>query len=490
MSAATARRTRWFALAFCFLLSTQAGFAKGNEAVAERIQRIENGLLPAAVLAGDDIPTFTIQERMKLYNTPGLSLAVINDGRIEWARGYGVLELDGEDPVDTHTLFQAASISKPVVATLALRSVEMGLVDLDAPLNEVLKSWKIPENQYTRETPPTLRQLLAHRAGLTVHGFRGYTEGEPIPSVYQILDGAEPANSDPIVVDIPPGTQSRYSGGGYVLLQLLLAELHERSLRESMRRFVLEPAGMVDSAIAYPLDTELRINAASGHRRNGDLIDGKYRVHPEIGAGGLWTTASDLARWAIAIQRSLAGEEGALLERQTAVDMLTPQGGWGLGPVVAAGSEGDLIFSHDGSNAGYFCRLVAYAQRGQGVVAMLNGDDATIIAEIVRAVAREYGWPDFQVEVKKSVALTAEQLVRFAGRYSFGPMEIEIRIVDGGLVVRMPDGRAQPLHAESATTIFNLEDNIVIDFTFDEAGGFLSAAVTVDGKHHGDLKRL
>ncbi len=470
-------------------LVCSAAAAEDSDVLSARIQRIEDGLLPAAVLAGGELPTFTIEERMKLYNVPGLSIAVINDGEVEWASGYGLLELGGNSPVDTHTLFQAASISKPVVATLALRSVEMGLVDLDAPLNDVLKTWRIPENEYTRAQPPTLRQLLGHRAGLTVHGFRGYTEGEPIPTVYQILDGAEPANSDPIVVDIPPETQSRYSGGGYVLLQLLLTELHNQPFREAMRRYVLEPAGMTDSAIAYPLDTERRINAASGHRPNGDLIEGKYRVHPEIGAGGLWATATDLARWAIAIQRSLAGREGALLEEATAKEMLTPRGAWGLGPEVTTGAAGDVIFSHDGSNAGYFCRLVAYAERGQGVAVMLNGDDSTIVGELVRAVAREYGWPDFQVEIKEAVELTPEQLARFTGRYGFGPMEIEIRAADGGLSALMPDGRTQPLYAESATTVFNLEDNVVIDFTFNDTGGFVTAVVSVNGRQQGELMR-
>lgn len=457
--------------------------------MAARIERIEHGLLPAAVLEGAPMPTFALADRMRLYNVPGLSIAVINDGMVEWARGYGVLELGGEAAVDTHTLFQAASISKPVVATLALRTVEMGLVDLDTPLNENLESWKIPDNEFTRRTPPTLRHLLAHRAGLTVHGFRGYTEGEPIPTVYQILDGTAPANSAPIRVDILPGTETRYSGGGYVLLQLLLTELHGRPLRELMWRYVLEPAGMVDSAIAYPLDTELRLNAASGHRSNGDLIAGKYRVHPEIGAGGLWTTATDLARWAIAIQRSYAGEEGALLKRETAVEMLTPVGTYGLGPVVTVAREEDILFSHDGSNAGYFCRLVAYAERGQGVVVMLNGDDSTIIGELVRAVAREYGWPHFQVEVKKPIVLAPEQLSRFAGAYEFGPMEVEIRVDEGHLTALMPGGHLQPLYAESATRIFNLEDNIVIDFEFDEDGGFVSAVVTVNGTQQGELVR-
>lgn len=495
MSSIRQIRSRWFRpssipLIAAALLCAPPSLAATAEdtTVGARIKRIENGLLPPAVLEGAPLLTFTIAERMRLYRVPGLSIAVINGGEVEWAKGYGVIEQEGKG-VDSHTLFQAASISKPVVATLALRSVEMGLVDLDAKLNDVLKSWKVPENQFTRQSPPTLRQLLAHRAGLTVHGFRGYTEGSPIPTVYEILDGVAPANNAAVRVDITPGTETRYSGGGYVLLQLLLTELHERPLRELVRRFVLEPAGMTDSAIAYPIDTELRINAASGHGKNGETIEGKYRVHPEIGAGGLWTTPTDLARWAIAIQKSYMGEKGSLLERETARAMLSAEGAYGLGPAIRVDPDEGVIFSHDGSNAGYFCRLIAWAERGRGVVVMLNGDDSTIVGELVRAVAREYGWPGPGVEVRRSVSLSPEQLARFVGRYELGPMNVEIRLLGDRLSAVMPDGRLQPLFAASATRIFNLEDDVVIDFDFDREGRFVRATVTVEGQRRGELTR-
>jgi CubicO group peptidase (beta-lactamase class C family) len=476
-------RTALLALGLCSL----AGGAPRADDVEARIRRVESGLLPAVALSAAPPQTFSILERMRLYNVPGLSVAVIDGGRVDWARGYGVLERGGEAAVDADTLFQAASISKPVVATLALRSVEMGVVELDRPLNDQLKTWKIPENELTRKTPPTLRHLLAHRAGLTVHGFRGYTEGEEVPSVYQILDGVKPANSAAVRVDIPPDTAFRYSGGGYVLLQLLLTERHGQPLRELVRTHVLEPAGMTRSALAYPLDTELRLNAASGHRASGEVVKGKYRVHPEIGAGGLWTTPTDLCRWAMAIQRSYRGEPGSLLRQETAREMLTPVDGRGLGPVVRVEPEG-VVFSHDGSNAGYFCRLVAYADRGQGVAVMLNGDDATIVGELVRAVAREYGWPHFQVRVKTPVDLAPDRLARFAGRYRLGPMEVEIKLDEGRLVAVLPDGRVQRLHAQSETEVFNVEDDIVLRFEFGEGGLVRGASASVGDKAPAELE--
>ncbi len=473
------------AVSLSLIISSQLT-AQGDN-IETRIERIENGLLPAVVLEGAPEVSFNILERMKLYNVPGLSVAVINNGKVEWARGYGVIEFGGEKAIGARTLFQAASITKPVVATLALRSVEMGLLDLDRPVNDYLKSWKIPENEHTRQSPPTLRHILAHRAGLTVHGFRGYTEGDGIPTVYQILDGLKPANSEPVRVDIVPGTEFRYSGGGYVVLQLLLTELHGRPLRELMRQYVLEPAGMDNSAIAYPLDTELRINAASGHRANGEVVKGKYRVHPEIGAGGLWTTPTDLCRWAIAIQKSYMGQKGALLSQETAREMLTPVDGNGLGPAVRVEPEGTIFF-HDGSNAGYFCQLIAYADRGQGIAVMLNSDNSTIIGELVRAAAREYGWSHFQMEVKKPVTLSAEHLARFAGKYVLGQLEFEIKVDEGRLLALIPGRAPQVLYAASETEVFNIEDNIVLKFVFEDDGRFITASVSADGQKLGELQ--
>ncbi|MBN1504024.1 MAG: serine hydrolase [Candidatus Eisenbacteria bacterium] len=466
-----------------------AGLVAQNDDVETRIRRVENGLLPAVALEGAPAASFNILERIKLYHVPGLSVAVINDGKVQWARGYGVLESGGEKVVDTQTLFQAASVTKPLVATLALKSVEMGLLDLDAPVNDYLRSWKIPENEFTKETPPTLRHILAHRAGLTVHGFRGYTEGQEIPTVYQILDGLKPANNEAVRVDATPGTQFRYSGGGYVVLQVLLTELHGRPLRELMRQYVFEPAGMDNSAIAYPLDTELRLNAASGHSASGQVIKGKYRVHPEIGAGGLWTTPRDLCRWAIAIQKSYAGAEGTLLSQTTAREMLNPVDGSGLGPVVKVAPEG-VVFSHDGSNVGYSCQLIAYADRGQGIAVMVNSDHSTIIGELVRAVAQEYGWPHFRTEVRKPAALSEGMLARFAGKYSLGGMEVEIRMDEGRLIALMPGRGPLRLYATSETEVFNVEDNIVVNFAFDDAGRFLKAGVSKDGQQLGELERV
>jgi CubicO group peptidase (beta-lactamase class C family) len=184
-------------------------------AVEARIARVESGLLPPIVVAGRPVPPMTLSARMAGLKVPGVSIAVINDGAVEWAKGYGVVEAGTTNPVTSRTLFQAASISKPVAALAALRLVEQGKLALDEDVNAKLTSWKVPENEFTKTEKVTLRRLLSHTAGLTVHGFSGYPAGTPVPTLVQVLDGAKPANSAAVRVDVVPGTIMRYSGGGF-----------------------------------------------------------------------------------------------------------------------------------------------------------------------------------------------------------------------------------------------------------------------------------
>jgi CubicO group peptidase (beta-lactamase class C family) len=199
--------------------------SQGPSALEDRIKRVENGLLQPFAIKGQPSVQIKLADRMKYYNTPGISIAVIDKGRVEWARGYGVRETGGSEAVTPETLFQAASISKPVAAMAALRLVQQGKLDLDEDVNRKLTSWKLPENEFTREKKVTVRELLSHSAGLTVHGFEGYASDAPIPNILQVLDGLKPANSKPIRVDILPGTKNRYAGGGYVVLQQLLLDV-------------------------------------------------------------------------------------------------------------------------------------------------------------------------------------------------------------------------------------------------------------------------
>ena len=351
----------------------------------------------AANFAHDATVDEVVGSEMRKRHIPGLSLAIIQDGKIVKAKGYGVTEKGGETPVTASTLFQAGSISKPVSALGALRLVEQGKLALDEDVNAKLVTWKVPENEFTREKKVTLRGLLSHTAGLTVHGFPGYATDEPVPTLVQVLDGAKPANTAPIRVDILPGSQWRYSGGGYTVMQQLIIDVTGKPFPQFMQEAVLGPLGMKESTFEQPLPD--RQGEAHGDRalpRTGSLVKGRWHIYPEMAAAGLWTTPSDLARFAIGVQEALAGKSAKTLSQAMARQMLTEQkNGYGLG-VGLEGSGATLRFGHGGRDEGFDALLIAYAETGQGAAIMINANDnSRMMSRILEAIAREYHWPDY-----------------------------------------------------------------------------------------------
>lgn len=258
-----------------------------DPALAARIVRIENGLLPAVVIKGQPPAPMTIASRMEHYKVPGVSVAFFDHGQIIWTKAYGLADVAAKKPVTPETLFQAASISKPVTALAALRLVQEGKLSLDEDVNVKLRTWKVPENAFTEKEKVTVRRILSHSAGLTVHGFPGYASGDPLPSIVQILNGAKPANTDPIRVDVVPGTLWRYSGGGYVVLQTLMADVTGKPFPQIMSELVLRPAGMTHSTYEQPLPKDLWSEAATPYRANGDPVKGGWHTYPEMAPAGL-----------------------------------------------------------------------------------------------------------------------------------------------------------------------------------------------------------
>ena len=469
------RHTLTIALTTLALLpSTGASAQRVQDAPvpAER-QAVERGLLPAVVPSGQPSPSWTLAERMQRYGVPGVSIAVIDDGRIAWARGYGVQRAGEADSVTDSTLFQAASISKPVAALGALRLVRQGRLGLDEDVNGKLRSWKVPRDATAGDRPVTLRGLLSHSAGVTVHGFPGYERGMPIPSLREILEGGGAANSPPIRVDIPPGSRSRYSGGGYVILQQLLEDVSGRPFAAAMRELVLVPAGMSSSTYEQPLPASLGSRAASAHDWRSKRVDGDWHTYPELAAAGLWTTPTDLARFALAIQRAWSGQSDSLLDRPTARAMLTEVlGGTGLG-VGLAGEGQDLRFTHGGSNKGFRSYLVMYPERGDGVVVMTNGDEgAALMMEVVRAVARAYEWPDYAPAVREVANVPSARLDELAGTYRTRGSQraFEVTREGGTLLVETPRGSRFTFLPTSERRFVAIEDGSTMSFEREDDG--------------------
>ncbi|MGH7443794.1 MAG: serine hydrolase domain-containing protein [Longimicrobiales bacterium] len=480
------RRMPFPILAMIPLLACATEEQPGRDSPAERIARVEAGLLTANVVAGE--PTHTIAERLSYYRVPGVSVAVIDSGRIVWARGWGVADSTTGTAVDTSTLFQAASISKPVAAAGALRLVERGLLDLDEDVNRRLKSWQVPENAFTTEEKVTLRRLLSHSAGTTVHGFPGYAADDSVPTLVQVLDGEEPANTAPVRVDTVPGSRWRYSGGGISIAQLLMIDVTDRAFPELMRELVLEPAGMIHSTFEQPLPPARAEEAATAHLSDGTPAAGRYHTYPEMAAAGLWTTPSDLARFAIEIQQAFAGDTSRILSPEMARRMLTIEAGeYGLG--FGLDREDDALwFAHGGANHGFRAYFAALADDGRGAVVMTNGDVGSELAqEIMRAIAHEYDWPGFQPNERVAVALDSAQMHALAGAYRAEVPGVDDTIVieivnDGGrLLANVPaagwEGRV--LRAASPDTLFLLENSAVLAVERDAAGAV--RAVSLNG---------
>ncbi|MGB7294379.1 MAG: serine hydrolase [Candidatus Aminicenantales bacterium] len=461
-----------------------------SEDLGARIKRVQNGLIrdPGFVVKGQPPDTATIWERMKQYRVPGVSIAVINEYEIEWEEGYGVKESGGTDPVTPDTLFQAASISKPVSAATALYYVEKGILGLDQDVNPRLRSWKVPENQWTRKEKVTLRGLLSHTAGMTVSGFPGYAEGKELPSLVEILKGTKPANTAPIRVDIEIGSRFRYSGGGYTIMQQLLVDILSRPFSQIVQGVVLLKLDMSRSTFEQPLPPAWASEASSGHRANGSAVPGNWHTYPEMAAAGLWTTPYDLALFAREIMLAKQGKSDRVLSHVMVEMMLTPvKEGYGLG-FIAKGSGRDFQFSHSGGNEGFRCNLIAYPERGQGAVIMTNGDlGGALLPEILRSLSVEYGWPDFQPTEKEVYGLENQQLELFAGTYRFTPADrIKVSPGNGCLFIEPvfipPDEKGQGVFfAESETSFFSTETEVRIGFTKD-AQGQVTGLTLIQGK--------
>jgi len=440
--------------------------------VSERIKRIENGLLYPAAIKGQSPVEMKLTDRMRFYNVPGVSIAVINNSAIEWARAYGVKEAGGSVPVTVETLFQAASISKPLVATATLRLVEQGKLRLDEDVNQKLVSWKIPDNEFTKEKNVTLRHLLTHTGGLTNHAVGTYAAEQKLPTLLESLDGQPPARPRPVRVDFVPGSRWRYSGGGYSVLQQLLIDVTGKTFPALMQEAVLGPLKMTHSFYQQPLSQELGALAAAGHRFSGEMVAGRWMILPEMAAGGLWSTPSDLAQFVIELQKAFAGKSNRVLSAAITKQMLTPQiAEMGIG-ISLRGKGKTASFNHGGSNPGYRCFMAGYAETGQGAVVMTNSDlGDNLVQEIFRSIAKEYGWPDYQPIIHEIAKVAPSVFETYVGQYQYAPGRIiTVTTEQGHLFAQDNREFKSEIFPESPTRFFSLLYNTEFRFITDEKG--------------------
>ena len=469
-------------LAINFLVTTTTG-AQPDATPKQRIEAVEDHLTRYVVLKNSDHPYMQLASQMPSLHVPAVSMAAIRNGEIDWAEAYGVVSLGGAKAT-ARTLFGAASMSKPVTAVGVLKLVEAGKIDLDSEVNHYLKRWKLPENAFTSEKKVTVRELLNHTSGIGSHNGAFYDPSQPVPTLLQLLDGEKPATTPPVRVEAVPGTKWAYANGGYLVLELLVEDITGETFAQYMRRAVLDPMGMTDSTFDSPLRSSWAGRAANGYWEDGKsgVAPAKF-VEPNLAAGGLWTTPTDLAKILIEIQREYLGTSQKVLHQQTAQMMAKAGlGGWGLGFRVGGG-PGNPFLSHEGS-AAFQDDMLIYLH-GNGFVVMTSGGDGGQLAdELIRSAGTVYDFPDFRPVEHAAVEVSAENLSRYRGTYGF----VKVAMEGNRLTAEIPEGtRPQALFAESPTHFFVLDGPQELEF--DVEGGKVNGVEFITPMTHRHLER-
>jgi CubicO group peptidase (beta-lactamase class C family) len=437
----------------------------------KRIKAVENGLLKAVVFEGENPERMKIADRMVYYNVPGMCLVVIDKYQIEWAKGYGTSSTVTGEPVTPETIFQAAELSQALAAASVLTLVREGQLDLDVPVNDYLLDWKIPENQLTRETKISTRHLLSHCSGIISLQYEGYEQMAEMPTLDLLLRG-EKSDYPPVYVDSLPEQEQKYSEAGYAVLEKLMEDLSGETFAGYTDRSVFLPLEMDSSSFDKSLSEDLNTRTATGTTREGYPIERKGRYFPVAAAKGLWSSPSDLARFAIALMQSALGQSEAVFPPAQAREMLSYQcGNRGLGFFI--GDSGDnLHFYLGGRSEGFSCFLVAYPVRGQGAVIMTNSENGEyLIEEICRSLADAYLWPHFLPEIKKYLRLDPSIYKLYEGTYEVNPeYRLKVTHEDYYLIIQPTGQVPTKFFVENTTTFFSTDPYIRIRFVRDKLG--------------------
>ena len=453
--------TSWV-FALCTVLASLNGNAqvgaKADQAVAARIKSVETHL--GGWVQTQDGAWWSLQERMSFYHVHGLSIAVVKNFRIDWAKGYGWADSAEHRPVSVHTLFQAGSISKSLNAVGVLKLVQTGRLNLYANINDYLRSWTFPYDSLSKGKKITMANLLSHTAGLSIHGFPGYAQGDSLPSLSQVLDGRRPANTAAVRSEFEPSLKFQYSGGGTTIAQLIVQDITGMPYADYMWKNVLQPMGMTSSSYQQPPAQDRRALRATAYYNNGEEVKGKYHIYPEQAAAGLWTNPTDLATYIIETQQSLLGRSQKVLSHDMTVLRLTPYIDSSAAFGVFIVKKGDArYFNHNGVDEGFVALYYGSMEGGNGVVVMANTYNTAILDEVANSVATVYGWKDFYQPVKKRIIPAPQALLSaYEGRYKIDQDTFAISKEKDGLLLIDGDNRMR-VHFTSDADFFLYEAN-------------------------------
>ena len=438
-----------FFLLLIFSFSFIATGLLAQKPLEEKIKQVENNLYPLLQIEDSVYRPSTIEQRLKELGINGVSVAVINNYKLDWAKGYGMADVKTNKPVIAPTLFLAGSISKSVNALGVLKLADQKKMDLQENINNYLRSWKFPEDSFSKNKKITIANLLSHSAGLSVHGFPGYTPGDSIPTVQQILDGQRPANTAAVRSIFEPGVKFKYSGGGTTISQLIVSDVSGLPYENYMQKEVLQPLGMNNSTYKQPYTKGNWENYATAYYGDGKDVKGRFHVYPEMAAAGLWTNPTDLSKFIIETQLSYAGKSKKILSQNATKRMLTFYVDSAVGLGVFFNKEGGKqFFSHGGADEGFRAFYFGSFEGGYGAIVMVNSDNGRIMNEIMSSIEIAYGWPkQNKVTKRKTIILPVDSLKKFTGKYYFDDG-------DSATVVLQSDGLYINLNNETSGKIY------------------------------------
>lgn len=461
--------------------------AEGKVTAEPSLQHaVEQGLRQPVVFENETVPTFSVMERLAFYKVPGLSFALIDNGKVAWSNGYGTLSSSSDKPVNRNTVFQAASIAKPVTAFAAMRMHDAGKININQPIKTYLKSYKLPTEQANTDELINFEHLLNHSSGLSAGGYMGYAQGDAIPTDLQTLLGQVPANTKPVAVELAAGSQVMYSGAGYTVVEVALQDIFDKPFEQLMDTWVLQPLNMQHSsfAMAYPQQADVEI--ALGHDSAGVVIEGGWRVHPEQAAAGLWSTSADLANLAVELTKGYHGKSEFISPR-SARKMLASvkpdedlSGYFGGQPAMTFVTDGEgerFLFKHNGGNLGYRSFMIMYPETGDGAVFLANSDAGFSVGfDMIRAAAAVYNWPDYKAKTYNKRKVDESLQSRLFGDYVFeNGLQVSLiksQLADG-IAITFPNGDVYPLTAVADKSQYVHQDS-GLEVSFTETDGQLS----------------
>lgn len=475
------------AVLLCHWLTAVTAQQHYSKAVNEQIARVEANVSGGLIIDGK---LYSLTERMKHYNVQGLSVAVIDNYQIVWAKGYGFADKKEGRKVTASTLFEPGSISKSLNAVGILQLAQQGRLDLYQDINQYLGNWKFPYDTVSHGKKITTAQLLTHTAGLTVHGFPGYHRDSAIASVTDILDGRAPSNTGAVRSQTEPGKEARYSGGGILITQQMLTDLTKQPYEQYMYEHVLRPLGMTNSSFNQPPAASQGKNLATGYKTNGNEVPGKYFVYPEKSAAGLWTTPTDIGKYIIEIQQAYQGNSSKGLNQEMVKLHVTPyKNDFAMGTYQQV-RNGEKYFYHTASNEGFTGVFIAGLTNGKGVAMFANSDDASILFELVNSVALVYDWKGFpRPEQITTVPVNDTLTSKYIGEYITDGIFSEVKKEKDGLYL-WTDGISSKMYFTSATDFRNIELAGAKTFTFDNAGSVTGFSRTYNGELHSSAQRI